>query len=114
MNFVLIIQVVATVLFGGLLYVFSASQHSYSFISGALTIFLSFFLLGIGWKLIFQKKLIALAVTIIVFKYAILGIIIFRLRDLSWFEPLWFALGVSSFILSALAFAIKEALREEN
>lgn len=114
MKNVLLYQIVVTTLLSGLLFFLSAPHHSYSFLAGALTIFMSVFLLGLSWKLIFQKKLIALAVAIIVFKYAILGIIIFKLMKLPWFEPLWFALGVSSFILSALAYAIQEALREEK
>lgn len=79
---------------------------------GSLVILISFFLLGIGFGLIFKKKLIALAIGIIVFKYAILGIIIFTLVKLSWFNPLWFAMGVASFILSGIFYALKEALRE--
>lgn len=114
MKNVLIYQALVTAVLGGLLLIFSAAQHSYSFVAGATIILISVLLLGISWKLIFQKKLIALAVMIIVFKYAILGIIIFKLMKLPWFEPLWFALGVSSFILSALAYAIQEALSEEK
>ncbi|WP_347355647.1 hypothetical protein [Bdellovibrio sp.] len=112
MKFVLTIQALVILLGGLLLGLFAAPQHSYSFISGSLVIFLSFLMAGVAWVLIFSKKLVALAIGIIVFKYAILGIIIFKLVALPWFDTLWFALGVASFILSALAYAVKEALRE--
>ena len=112
MNKILLPQAVITVLGTLLLLNFYAKPHAFSFLAGSGLILLSFFLLGIGWGLIFQKKLIALAVAIIVFKYAILGIIIFTLVKLPWFTPLWFALGVASFILSALVWAVSEGLRE--
>lgn len=68
--------------------------------------------MGLAWGFIFQKKLIALSIGIIVFKYAILGIIIFTLVKQPWFDTLWFSLGIASLILSALVYGLKEALRE--
>jgi uncharacterized membrane protein YczE len=68
--------------------------------------------MGLAWGFIFQKKLIALSIGIIVFKYAILGIIIFTLVKQTWFDTLWFSLGVASLILSAFVYGLKEALRE--
>lgn len=68
--------------------------------------------MGISFGWIFKKKLVALAIGIIVFKYAILGIIMFTLVKRSWFNPLWFAMGVASFVLSGIFYALKEALRE--
>jgi hypothetical protein len=56
--------------------------------------------------MVFQKKLIALAVLIIVFKYAILGIIIYLLVKQSWLLPLWFAGGVSSMMVAALIYGL--------
>lgn len=112
MKIILVIQSLITALGGLLLHVFCAPQQALSFAAGSLVILFSFFLLGIGFGLIFKKKLIALAIGIIVFKYAILGIIIFTLVKISWFNPLWFSLGVASFILSGIFYALKEALRE--
>ncbi|MBV2169928.1 MAG: hypothetical protein KUL82_14585 [Bdellovibrio sp.] len=114
MKIVLVIQAALTLLGGALLAYFYAPQQAFSYMAGAFVILTSFFLLGIGFGMIFQKKLIALATGIIVFKYAILGIIIFTLVKLSWFNPLWFSMGVASFVLSALIYALKEALREGN
>lgn len=89
------------------------SQHvALSFFLGGSLIWLTFFLWGLGLTLIFQKKLVALALSVIVFKYAISGVIIYWLIEKNWFEPLWFALGVFSFALSALVYSILEALRE--
>lgn len=109
MNFVLSVQILITALGSILLGSLLGIQPAASFGVGSLSIALSFSMMAIGYGLIFKKKMIALAVGIIVFKYAILGIIIFTLVKLSWFEPLWFALGVASLILSAIAYALKEA-----
>lgn len=114
MKIVLTVQSLITALGGIILAYFYAPQHALSFVTGSLIILLSFVLLGIGYGMIFQKKLIALAIGIIVFKYAILGIIIFTLVKLSWFNPLWFSLGVASFVLSALVYALKESLKREG
>jgi hypothetical protein len=112
MNFVLSVQMLITVLGSIVLGWFLGLQQSASFATGSLAIGLSFSMMAIGYGLIFRKKMIALAVGIIVIKYAILGIIIFTLVKLAWFDPLWFALGVASLILSAIAYALKESTRE--
>lgn len=112
MKKVLIPQALITVIGGILLGYFTAAPQAYSFVAGSGLIFLSFLLLGIGWGLIFHKKLIALAVGIIVFKYAILGIIIFTIVKLPWFTPLWFAMGIASFVISAINFAVIQTLKE--
>ncbi|MDG0814923.1 hypothetical protein [Bdellovibrio svalbardensis] len=111
MKKVLISHLLVSALGSFLIAIFTAAHQGYSFLAGSLVIFLSFLMLGIGFSLIFEKKLIALAISIIVFKYAILGIIIFTIVKLPWFTPLWFAMGVASFVLSAIYFAIDESLR---
>lgn len=112
MKNVLIYQMILTVVGGLLLAFFYAPQQALSFAVGSFIILTSFSFFGLGFGMIFQKKLIALAVLIIVFKYAILGIIIYTLVRLSWFDPLWFALGVASFMISALGYALKESLKK--
>jgi len=68
--------------------------------------------MGLGYGLIFKKKLVALAIGIIVFKYAILGIIIFQLVKQPWLSSLWFCLGIATFAITAMVYAISEALTE--
>ncbi|MCB0420706.1 MAG: hypothetical protein KDD61_06905 [Bdellovibrionales bacterium] len=59
-------------------------------------------LLGWAWRRIFIKKSIALAASVIVIKYAIIGLMIFHLVQRSSFEVLGFILGLTSVILSLL------------
>jgi len=112
MKLIVISQGLFTVLGSLLVDYYAAMPEAFSYAAGSGLIFLSFVLLAWGWGLIFSKKMIALAIGIIVFKYAILGIIIYTLVHLQWFAPLWFAIGVSSFALSALIYAIREGLKE--
>jgi hypothetical protein len=114
MKIILSAQVLVCILGSLFLQYFNASNHALSYFCGSGMLLLSIFLMGIGWGLIFQKKLIALAVSVIVFKYAILGIIIFTIVGLPWFNPLWFAIGVASFVMSAIIYAIAETLKEGN
>lgn len=53
---------------------------------------------------ILNKKLIALSATIIVFKYAILGVLLYKLLTFQWMDRLWFCVGLGSLIVSALLY----------
>ena len=112
MKKITIIQAVISAIAAALLLIFAAQQHAVSFLFGAAVISLSVGLLTVGYGLIFKKKLVALAIGIIVFKYAILGIIIFQLVKKPWLSPLWFCLGIASFALTAVVYSVIEALSE--
>jgi hypothetical protein len=83
-----------------------AAEAAEAFAIGGALVAANFLILGILWGWIFNKKLIALAVSLIVFKYAILGLIIYRLIKVVAVDPFWFAMGIASFILSALIYAL--------
>ncbi|MGZ3742260.1 MAG: hypothetical protein ACXWRE_00400 [Pseudobdellovibrionaceae bacterium] len=77
-----------------------------SYFSGALTVAGNFILLGSAMNLVFRKKLIALSVLIIVFKYAILGVIIYHLIKQSWMHSFWYAAGVASLMIGSLIYGL--------
>lgn len=58
------------------------------------------------WDRLLRKKLIALSLFIIVIKYALLGVVIYKTFAISWIEPLFFSLGVGSFCLAAMFYAL--------
>lgn len=62
--------------------------------------------LWILWKLIFSKKSIALAVLVIIFKYLILGLILWNLNQIQWIRPLGFVLGLGSLLVGVTFSAI--------
>lgn len=109
-----IVQFLMTVLVGSGLFVWGGFEGALSFIIGSITIFFSILAFRVGFGLIFKQKLIALAIGIIVIKYAILGIFIYVLVKKNWFDPLWFSLGVGSFTIAAVGYAVIEALKKEE
>lgn len=84
----------------------TSTQAAIAFVAGSLVIAGNFLFLGLAWSFIFKKKLIALAVPLIVFKYAILGLIIYQLVKVISIDLFWFAMGIASFVLSALAYTL--------
>lgn len=75
----------------------------------------SIMLLNLGgltflWGLIFSKKSIALAVFTIIFKYVILGLILWNLGSVTWLQPIGLVLGLSSLLFAALAAVAMKSL----
>jgi hypothetical protein len=62
--------------------------------------------LALLWRLIFSKKSIALAILVIIFKFLILGLILWNLRQAEWIKPIGFVLGLSSLVLGILGFSV--------
>lgn len=71
-------------------------------------------LLAWVWYRILAKKSIAWTLQIIVIKYAVLLVSLFYLMHTSWFSSLGAGLGVASFTLGALVFALCEQRKEKN
>lgn len=69
------------------------------------------------WGRVFERKLLALAAFVIVFKYAILGLILFRLLKTEWMSIPWFCVGISTLVLGILGkalFGSPEASEDES
>lgn len=64
------------------------------------------FLLGFLWDRILRKKLVALSVSIIVGKYALLGFILFKLFATPGIEALPFSLGIATFGIASGVYAL--------
>lgn len=95
----------AVCIIGALVLAADAKQNGVSFGIGGALITLNIMISAKLWNWVLEKKLVALAVSLIVFKYPILVIIIIRLLREPWIEPLWFCLGLGSFTASSLIFA---------
>lgn len=78
------------------------TRAAQSFLYGGMIVLLNLLAHTLVWRWIMQKKLIALAVSLIVFKYAIFGVIIYLLLRLGIVEPLWFCLGVASLMITGI------------
>ena len=70
---------------------------------------LSFF-----WQLIFLKKSIALAVFVIIFKYVILGTILWNLTSAHWLKPVGFLLGLASLVFAIIVATLMKSFSSNN
>ncbi len=78
-----------------------------SFLAGAGVAFANLAALCIAWPLILAKKLVALSIGVIVFKFAILGWIINIVVTGKYLSVGWFAVGLGLVIASVLATSVK-------
>lgn len=83
-------------------------QLAASIAIGAAIMLFSLLLLGWSWQRLNAKKSIAWTAVIIVIKYAVSLGSIFYLVRMEWFSPLGAGLGIASFMLAALIFALLE------
>lgn len=67
---------------------------------GAAIIIINFLGIVFLWRLIFFKKSIALAVWVIIFKYGILGLILWSLSHYQWMQPIGLAYGLMCWLVA--------------
>ncbi len=100
--FVVVFHLVATLVLSAGAYILWGRLEALSFASGAGLSFLNLAALSVTWSLILAKKLIALALGVIVFKFAILGWILYEVVRSKYLLIGWFALGMGLVVVSAL------------
>ena len=72
---------------------------------GLIMAIINFYLVLWAWSRIFLKKRIALATSVIVIKYAILGLIIYKIVLLETYEISSFLIGMVSIIIMIICYA---------
>lgn len=97
-------QVAMTLLGFGILYQGRDFNSAASFSLGAIFVWFNVLSWAFLISRILKKKLIALSATIIVFKYAILGFLLYKLLTMPWLDRIWFSLGLGSLIVSSLLY----------
>jgi hypothetical protein len=102
------IHILINCLIGLVLSLFAQKQGIASFFSGSLLVLLNAYILWFAWSFLLKKKLVALSLIAIVFKYAILGIIIYKLLKQTWLNPLYLGFGVGTLALTALVFSLTQ------
>lgn len=95
-----------SILLAAVLYYVSSSEMAWSCLFGAAVMLLNLLGLWILWKFIFSKKSIALAVLVIIFKYLILGLILWNLNQIQWMRPIGFISGLSSLMFGVVCAAL--------
>ena len=100
-----ILQLAVTLIGSLVLYTWRDPLSAASYAAGAGLVLLNVISMGLLWFHVIRKKLIALSLSIIVFKYPILGIIIYKLLSFTWINRVWFSVGLASLVVTALFFA---------
>ena len=100
------IQLVVTLLLAVAFSAFGTAQQALSCLSGGLLIWINWHFLGWSWWRILTKKSIALGASVIVLKYAILGIALIVVVRQPWLEILPLVVGISGLIPTILLYAI--------
>lgn len=85
-----------------------------SFTLGEISVFINVLLLSLGWRMIFQKKFIALAIGVIVFKYAILGIFVYQVIKIWNLSAKFFCLGFSILLPVVLVYGFLKSRFDKN
>jgi ascorbate-specific PTS system EIIC-type component UlaA len=98
----------------GILWLSGATESAASYFSGSFLILVNVTVLAVAWSFITQKKFIALSVSIIVFKYAILGVIIYRLLKFPWLNPVWMSIGLGSLLITTILFGLLQSLNNQK
>jgi len=96
-----------TLLLSLVIYIFDTKQNSLSFLVGSSLIFFNFLILFWVWQKIISKKLVALAVSVIVIKYAIFGVIIYLVLKNPNIQPIWFSAGIGTIVITSLLTALE-------
>lgn len=93
-----VITVVCTALIGLIL----GSKVAFSLFIGGLIVWMNLLILSSSWYLIFQKKSLVLSVSVIVIKYAILGLLVYQIVSSNLFQINWLIAGFTLVLITAL------------
>ena len=107
MRYFLLSHAVITVLAAAFVFLTFGRFASLSFLCGALVTLGNGISLCLVWPNILAKKLIALSVGVIIFKFAILIWIISIVANTDQLSQGWFGVGLAVVVLSAIATAMR-------
>jgi hypothetical protein len=110
MKKVFLIQLVILVLGTVIIALALSTQQAISYNIGAALILANLIIVTWVWSQILQKKFVALSVSIIVFKYAIFGFIIYKILGLPNVDSVWFSVGLSTMVPTVLIYAATLAM----
>ena len=98
------IQLLVTAAIGVYFYLFGTAQQLLSGVAGGLLMWVNWQLLSLSWWRILTKKSFALGGSVIVLKYAILGIALIVLVRQPWLEIVPLVIGISGLIPTILIY----------
>ena len=107
MTFLVYFQAALTVVGAVCVGALSGFAPAVSYLAGALVTLFNSAVLVFGWPRMLAQKQVARAVAVIVFKFAILGWILYLVVHSQTIQLGWFALGLATVIPSVLVTAFK-------
>ena len=114
MKKIILTQTVFTAILAAALGIYNAPHNAISFSLGALLAIGNTVTVYVTWSFLLRKKLIALCALVIVFKYAILGAIIFKAMSLTWLSQQWFLVGLSNLLIAVIFYAVSQVVSNKN
>ena len=110
MKFLLLAQFLLSLGGTALLWIGADAEAAISFAAGGGLMFGNLLVMVLFWPLILAKKLFALSVGVIVFKFAILAWIINEIAIGKAIQLGWFSVGMSLIVVSVLATAVRDSI----
>jgi hypothetical protein len=113
MRFLLLIHLTLGVCGAALIFFLAGEPAAYSFAFGAAVAFMNLSVLVLTWPRLLAKKLVALSIGVIVFKFAILAWILYEVStgNLNKLAPKleWFVVGLALVVVSVVATAVQDS-----
>ena len=106
MKAVIKLQTIFCILGTAILLVTNASQEALSFLFGSTLMLANVAVLAVVWWHILNKKLIALAVSIIVLKYAFIAILLMKVLSRPDVSTIWFCLGLATLLPTVVIYSV--------
>lgn len=107
MNKTLKYHIVITIILALIIFLTRTFPEAISFFIGSTLIFTNLSILFWVWNRIISKKLIALAVSVIVIKYAIFGVIVYLILSHPIIKPIWFSIGIGMIMVTSIITALE-------
>lgn len=112
-NIALILSIY-TVAAVAIIYKFWGLEQAIGTFVGGLLMFVNVLSLSYLWKLIISKKSIALAIVVIIFKYLILGMILWGLASSVLLKVEGFLIGIVSLVFAILIANLQKSFFKSN
>jgi uncharacterized membrane protein YczE len=114
MKATLLIQLATLVVISPILLIFNGIQQAASFSIGAAMVLINLTVLTWTWSRILKKKQIAIATTIIVFKYGIFAAMIYWVLQDPLTHAGWFCVGLSTLLTTVLLTAMINVMEKNK
>lgn len=95
-------------------YLYSTPAMALSVFMGSFSMLFNLLAIAFFWHFVFRKKLIALALVVIIFKYLILVTVLLVLAKSKHLVPVGFVIGMGALIFCAVGTVIFKALARED